>query len=266
MTAFLKQKIFLASVLMGIAVLALRQALRVALHFEGLFDFSDVVPIATGATFLSGFMLNAIMADFKESEKIPTELAAALEVLEDLLRMVEAKGLDATAHLRRLFALTDAIVDWFIAGRPIAEVNSTFQALAAEGNVIAGALGAGAFPFYLNLYAVRRHVRRADVMRRTRNLPAGYLLMDLLALCTILLTFLSRFKSQSSATVLIAFTSITFSYLLLLTRDMDDPFEYQQGRALGGAEVDLMPLCEYRERARERLPAGGQPRQGLAVG
>ncbi len=42
--------------------------------------------------------------------------------------------------------------------------------------------------------------------------------------------------------------------MLLLIRDIDDPFDYSnEGQKKGGAEVDLFSLDEYRTRFAQRL-------------
>jgi hypothetical protein len=39
-----------------------------------------------------------------------------------------------------------------------------------------------------------------------------------------------------------------------LIRDIDDPFEYgPNGEMAGGAEVEMFPLTEYRDRLQQRL-------------
>lgn len=247
-------KMLLFALLFTVVTLLLRYALKTAFQFTGLIEFSDIMPVLTGATFLTGFMLGATLADYKESEKIPTEMAAALEIAEDMLKLLEDKGLDAKLYQGRLFAVTDTIVSWLLEGSPVSAVDKAFRELVVENKRIAPALGPAALPYFSNLYGVRKLVGRADVIRRTQNLPAGYLLMDALAFCVVSLSAISRFKNPGAEYLLIGFVTLVFAYLLQFIRDMDNPFDYKHGKGRG-TEVDLLSLLEYREQAKLRLAA-----------
>ena len=52
-------------------------------EFNELVEFSDISIIFTGAFFVFGLILSGIMVDFKESEKIPGEIACILESVQD---------------------------------------------------------------------------------------------------------------------------------------------------------------------------------------
>ncbi len=67
------------------AVAALRAVLDLVLEFPGVVEFGDVALVLTGGVFLVGLMLSGTMADFKESEKLPAELACTLETVEEAM-------------------------------------------------------------------------------------------------------------------------------------------------------------------------------------
>src|SRR5690242_17180954 len=81
--------------------------------YAGSVDFSDISAVFTFIAFLIGFMLAGVLADFKESEKIPAELAAELETIETAITVVARKlpaVLDETALRTKLAAVTTSIV------------------------------------------------------------------------------------------------------------------------------------------------------------
>ena len=41
--------------------------------------------------------------------------------------------------------------------------------------------------------------------------------------------------------------------MVRLIKDIDDPFEYEEGGQKGCSEVELFPLLEYRERLKAKL-------------
>ena len=52
-------------------------------HAFSLVEVSDAGAVFTGAFFVVGLLLAGIMTDFKESEKIPGEIACNLEAIQD---------------------------------------------------------------------------------------------------------------------------------------------------------------------------------------
>ena len=50
-----------------------------------LLEVGEVGIVLTGGVFLTGFMLASTMSEYKESEKLPGELACTLETLEEVL-------------------------------------------------------------------------------------------------------------------------------------------------------------------------------------
>jgi predicted membrane protein len=79
----LKWRLLLTTLPVVAAVVSLKVLLDSVFRFNGIIDFTDIALVLTGGIFLIGFMLAGTMADYKESEKLPAELAAQLETLED---------------------------------------------------------------------------------------------------------------------------------------------------------------------------------------
>ena len=75
-------RIFLVSVSMAILVVALKYALHI-LGFEPVEQSSLHNSVISSVTFVIGFLLSATIADYKESERIPSEFAAQVENMYD---------------------------------------------------------------------------------------------------------------------------------------------------------------------------------------
>ena len=71
--------------------------------------------VLTGGIFLIGFMLAGTMSDYKESEKLPAELACTLEALEETIHTVGVSKptLDTKKMKVSLFEVTTDISSWF---------------------------------------------------------------------------------------------------------------------------------------------------------
>ena len=80
----IKWKLMLTTLPFVVAALVLRAVLDYVVVFTPVVDFGDVALVLTGGVFLIGFMLSGTMSDFKESEKLPAELACSLETMEEL--------------------------------------------------------------------------------------------------------------------------------------------------------------------------------------
>ena len=231
--------------------------LQFVLGFQGLVDFSDVGIVMTAGVFLLGFLLAGTMADYKEAEKIPAELAATLETLEEIfvLAATNRAGLDEQQLRRGVLELTDGIKDWLVGRQPTDAVYASMSALNEHIRTLerqgAGPYASRAVP---QLLAVRRNVARIDVIRRTGFLPPAYALLEVLVTMIIALTLIARFRSLAAEALLVPFVALINIYMLRLIRDIDDPFDYEtDGSEHGSGEVVLFPIDEYRARLAARL-------------
>lgn len=239
------------------AILAAKLALEFGFGFKGFVDFSDVGIVFTAGVFLLGFLLAGTMADYKEAEKIPAEIASTLETIEEIfvLSATNHPALDLASLRRSLLGMTDTIKDWVLGKRSTAEVygcmtefNGQVEQLERHG---AGPYASRAVP---QMLALRRGVSRIDVITRTGFLPPAYALLEVLIVMIISLALIARFRSVAAECLLVPFIALINIYMLRLIRDIDNPFDYEtDGREHGSGEVMLFPLDEYRERLAARI-------------
>jgi len=77
-------KSFIAAlVILGIKNFVFKHLSLYGQDFHDLIELADISIIFTGAFFVFGLLLAATMTDFKESEKIPGEIASNLEAIKD---------------------------------------------------------------------------------------------------------------------------------------------------------------------------------------
>ncbi len=110
-----KWKLMLTTIPVTIIVLLLKIGIVQGLQYEGLVNFTEIGLVITGGIFLIGFMLAGTLADFKESEKVPAEMACAIESMEDTVVLAHGfKGdFDLEAQKKQLHDVTDCILDYF---------------------------------------------------------------------------------------------------------------------------------------------------------
>lgn len=253
----IKWKLMVTTLPFVLAVVVLRLILDFVVQFPGVVEFSDVGMVLTGGVFLIGVMLSGTLSDYKESEKLPAEIACTLETIEETFRLaaVGRPVLSAPLLQQQVLDTSSAILDWLTRKLSSEQV---FQRLDALNNLAHAVERAGA-PVLASrtineLSGLRRAIARLDVISKTSFLQSGYALLETVVVAVIALQLLARYKSPIAEYTLITFVTLIFIYMLRLIKDIDDPFEYApDGQRSGAAEVDLFPLHDYRKRAAARL-------------
>lgn len=257
--AMVKWRLMITTLPFVVLATAAKLFLEYGLQWPGVVDFSEVGIVLTAGVFLTGFMLAGVMADYKESEKLPGELAAVLETLEEV--MVQGAASKPTiegSHLRpAVLTLTQSIRNWLrraISHQAVFDALSTFHGVVVQ--LERDGAGSYASRAVSELNNLRRHVTRIGVISRTGFLAPAYALLETLLVIILVLVMASKFKSTLAMTILVPFITLIYVYMLRLIRDIDDPFDYAaDGQKQGGAEVDLFPLDEYHQRLSARVGA-----------
>lgn len=228
-------------------------------HFSGVMDFGAIAPILTAGVFLIGLMLSGTMTDYKESEKIPAELACTLESMHETIDWAAAnKPAIPAVDLHKLVnGIADDLLGWLGKRRTQAEL---FASLSTINSAIRELDKAGATAHASRLLGelttLRKLVTRIGVISRTGFLASGYALLDTLVCAVLFLLVICSYKQDFGLVgkyVIIGFVSLTYIYMWRLIRDLDDPFEYSDHqKRSGAAEIELFPLFEFQERQRER--------------
>ena len=252
-----KWKLLFTSLPTVLSVLAIKLVLTEVVKFKGLMDLSDIGLILTAGIFLVGLMLTGVLADYKESEKIPAELAATLESVEEtLVHCARSKpALNALDLKRELFAVSTSMYDWFLKKVSLEKLlqsftvfNDTVQKLEQAGippNMVIKAM--------TEIQNVRKTLLRVNVISRTNFISAGYSLLELVLVLIGTLLMITIFKGVTSEIIIVFFVSLVYKYMYLLIKDIDDPFEYDENGQVRGTEIPLFPITEYLDRAKSRL-------------
>lgn len=230
------------------------------LQVKGVIEFSEVSPLLSAVALIVGFMMAGVLTDYKESEKLPGEISATLETLEDTLQIVLALNKEEdVSRLQPTFRRLVATVEgWFL--RRI-KVEQCFAALEEFRGVVATMHTAAGVNYTIRslgeMHNLRRLITRVDVITRTSFIQVGYALLDLLVGTTLILLLISNYKTPIAEYSLITLFSLIYLYLIRLIRDIDSPFSYDSLREIAGsAEVDPYPVREYRRRYEANNPKG----------
>jgi hypothetical protein len=201
-------------------------------------------------------MLAGTMSDYKESEKLPAELACTLETIEETMLAAASSKPDLNEKKMKtnLFEVTCDIYNCLY--KKIS-YEQTFTSISKLQSVIFQMEKLGSTSYATRLLGevnvLRKIVSRIGVISRTNFLSTGYALLEVLIFAIIVLLLISKFKSILAEYILIGFVTLIYVYMYRLIQDIDDPFEYTESGAPGASEIPLFPLEEYKERAKSRL-------------
>ncbi len=222
------------------------------LPLNTLIEISDISIVFTGAFFVVGLLLAATMTDFKESEKIPGEIAANIEAIKDWIFLalraprtesfeLSKEPLDKQFLRKELIEVTDGIILWinseekdskaiFPLLRRFNEIAYYFAERGVDKEAIKG--------IQENTNAMRKQLTRAYSISRNNFIAPAYTLLKSILTVVFSLLLLTKFKTATADYLVTISISFIFTYLYFLIVGLDDPFNISRG----DTEVDLKPI------------------------
>ena len=223
-------------------------------------DTVELNPLHTGLVagniFLIGFLLSGTLTDYKESERIPGELAARAETIADECEILyrdtgaqpareclEQVGIFATSVNRWLRGATtvdtpleaiEGFNDHFLAFQPLTQPNFIVRLKQEQA-------------------LLRLLVFRVNTIKETSFVGAGYVISWIASLLLVIALVLADFATLGAELFLVCAITFLVAYLVLLIRDLDDPFDYDENGKRGSAEVSLDPIDRLERRMAEEL-------------
>jgi len=219
---------------------------KLLVHFLG-WEILSINPLFSGIVaanvFLMGFLLSGVLADFKESERLPGELGACLENLAQEVSGIRFAKPDARVGpcLILVSQLSRDILSWFHKKHRSSELmdhlNELTPHFAAMEQWAQATLVARLKQEQSNL---RRSITRIHTIRETSFISSGYLLADLITILLCVGLILAKIEPFYESLFFVGVISYLMIFLLLLIRDLDNPFGYYDSRS--GEDVSLKPL------------------------
>lgn len=250
------QKWHLALKVLPIVMLVI--ILKLIIHQFDL-EFISMNPLFSGIItaniFLLGFLIAGVLADYKESEKLPGDLATSIETIVDecLIIYKNKKAEPAKECLKYTLSLTNFIDDWFHKKErtkalmdKISLFNDFF--LAFESLTQAN--------FIVRLKheqsAIRRMLIRIHTIRETSFISSGYAIAETITIFLIIGLIFVKVDPFYEAIFFVSAIVFLQTYMIALIKDLDDPFEYY-GDHIGPDEVSLKPLDDLKLRIEEKI-------------
>jgi hypothetical protein len=228
------------------AIVVILLSSKLLVHFLG-WEIISINPLFSGIVaanvFLMGFLLSGVLSDFKESERLPGELSACLENLVQEVRGIRMAKPEANISccLVLLSQLSQDILDWFHKKHHTTELlehlNDLTPQFAAMEKWTQAALVAR---LRLEQGNLRRTLIRIHTIRETSFVSSGYLLADLITILLCIGLTLVKIEPLYESLFFVGVISYLMIYLLMLIRDLDNPFGYYE--RYSGEDVSLKPL------------------------
>ena len=238
----------------GLAVVVVL-ALKLGAHYCG-WEWLSLNPLFSGVVaanvFLMGFLLSGVLTDYKESERLPGELAGSLEALidEGKSALHKVKSLEAQGYLRHVIFLTTAVHEWFYRREKtrslmqrLADLNPHFVAL--EKHIPANYIAR----LKQEQSVVRRLMIRAHTIRETSFISSGYRIAEWTTLFLVLGLIMVRIDPFYEALFVVGIITFLLTYLIFLIHDLDNPFGYTDSDS--AEDVSLKPISDLIERDSE---------------
>jgi hypothetical protein len=238
-------------ILLGIVIVKL---IFHTLGFEYISLNALFTSLIAATTFLIGFLITGVISDYKESEKIPGDMAAGLEAIYDEVYILHKnRGSEAT---RRFFDFYDqflkSIPEWFHRREKtknmLAKLHEMDDHLAELESIIQ--------PNFLTRMkneqgTIRKMIIRVDNIRDLSFIQSAYAIAEALAFSVIvglLVLKIQPFYEALFFTVLVSFLMV---YMIFLIKDLDNPFDYSPENE-SSTEVSLKPINDLIERIGNR--------------
>ena len=201
--------------------------------------------LVAGTIFLIGFLISGVLSDYKESEKIPSELSASMKALfDDAYTIWKSKNSETALQLidfQKMFI--NSLMDWFykrertkVLLEKLGQMNDLFAELDKEGIQ----------PAYIikmknEQNNIRKLIFRVDTIRDTDFIGSAYAIVEAMGFLTglgLILIKIEPFYASLFFTLLVTFL---ISYMVFLIIDLDNPFDYS-AKGESGTEISLKPI------------------------
>jgi hypothetical protein len=211
-----------------------------ALNLEFMRLDSLISALISGVIFTIAILLAGVMTDFKESEKIPGELAATIKALHkdfELLEFTAKKETDsALSHLNSLIGV---IINQFESNKwKQSEIGEIIEKIDDDINVMATKSMAPPYVIKMRneLNNIEKISNRIDTIEETNFLPSAYALSQVAVSLVVFILLFSMIDPYVIGMVIIFTVTFLITGILVLIKDMDNPFETG---GTGSADVDL---------------------------
>jgi hypothetical protein len=232
--------------------------LMVRLVFDYLnFDILAVTSLITafigGAIFTIAIIFAGTLTDYKESEKIPSEIATSIRSFYSDLDLVRVQDKTLVPRMQENTATLMRVINTNFRNNvwSMEEMDNAVDTLNAD---IGRLVDLNVPPNFIiklktEMTNIDRISHRVKTIAETSFIPAAYAISELAAAGVIILLFFVKLDPFYEGLILFTVLSMLLIALLLLIRDMDNPFEVGKKTY---ADIDLFLLWDLEKKLDEK--------------
>lgn len=245
----------------ALAALAL-VLLKLVVHELGLerISLNPLFSALVAATvFLQGFLLNGVLSDFKESEKLPAQLATVLESLALEIAAVPQHHphAEVNGEVASVLRLAYGVHTWLLGGLATPRLMALHREV--HGSVVRAAVVLSSSTLQGRLMGhmgdVLQIINRIESIRRTSFVPLVYWLASIgtALLCGGLI--FTRAAALHEAVFFLAVIAFNLIFLLRLILDIDNPFSFADPNSIEFVSLQvLQDACRRIQMLLQSLP------------
>jgi hypothetical protein len=243
-------------------IIILTKLLVSQLGYEYLNLNSLFTALISANIFLLGFLISGVLSDYKESEKLPGDLASSLEALADEGYIIyqNKKAPVAREYLAHLLELNKLILEWFYKrertthlAQKIFSLNQYFLAFEplTQANFIVR--------LKQEQNSLRKMICRIHTIRETTFVSTGYAIAEIISFLLIFGLIFIKIEPFYESIFFVIFVTFILIYMIYFIKDLDNPFGYNQSAENNLVEeVSLKPVFDSQERIESYLKECGK--------
>ena len=206
--------------------------------------------LIAATTFLIGFLITGVISDYKESEKLPGEMAASLETIYDeayiLNKNKKTKITKDFLNFHKEFL--NSINQWFYRKE---RTNTMLEKLHQMNDYFAQFEPLTQANFLTRMKNeqsnLRKMIIRIDNIRDLNFIQSAYAIVETLAFFIITGLLVMKLEPFYESFFFTGVVSFIVLYMIFLIRDLDNPFDYSE-HGENGTEVSIKPLHDLIDR------------------
>lgn len=227
------------------------------LNYDVLSLKNLITAFISGAIFTVAIIFAGVLTDFKESEKIPTELATSIRTMYSDLTLIHVPDKEIIPRMQRKVCniLTTITTNFRNNAWDLKEMDRSIDVFVEDISRLVDMNVPPQFTVKLKneIGTIDRLSHRIKTIAETSFIPAAYAISELAVAGVIILLLFVKLDPLYEGIVLFTVLCMLMIALLLLIKDMDNPFEVGQD---SNADVDLFLLWDLEKDLNERTGLG----------
>lgn len=206
--------------------------------------------LVAGTIFLIGFLISGVLSDYKESEKIPSELSASMKTLfDDTYTIYKGKNSEtALQFIEFQKSFVNSIMDWFYKKE---RTQSLLEKISRMNDFIIEFDKEGVQAGYViklknEQNNLRKMILRIDTIRDTEFVGSAYTILEAMGFMIAFGLIIIKIEPFYASLFFSLLVSFLIFYMFMLIKDLDNPFDYSLVGETG-TEISLKPIQDLKK-------------------